>query len=215
MNRPVFISLDAPLRAVSPGISRLWGNPDLPSSASYPFYIDSDGDPFPYVFIGQISLAQLAAVDPGNPLPKTGILSFFAKIDNYLGDSGAPCYIGGTVSDPDAVKVLFSPDSDLEEKVLVDDDDTPFSTLSYPLKLSLSPSGDFDENILFAHPLHREWESWDHPFEDWEILLQIDSFEDDEIALNFMDCGVLVFLISPEDLRQHNFSRVRAIVLST
>lgn len=53
------------------------------------------------------------------------------------------------------------------------------------------------------------------PYEDWQILLQIDSFSGMDFNLNFMDFGVLDFLISPEALRHADFSDVRAIVLST
>ena len=36
-----------------------------------------------------------------------------------------------------------------------------------------------------------------------------------DFSLNFMDCGVLDFLISPEDLAACRFDNVRAIILST
>ena len=48
-----------------------------------------------------------------------------------------------------------------------------------------------------------------------EILLQVDSFAGMDFNLNFMDCGVLDFLIAPEALWARDFSSVRAIVLST
>lgn len=47
------------------------------------------------------------------------------------------------------------------------------------------------------------------------ILLQVDSFEGEDFSLNFMDTGVLDFLISPHDLEKSDFSDVRAIVLSS
>ncbi len=53
------------------------------------------------------------------------------------------------------------------------------------------------------------------PFEDWVILLQIDSFEGKYFVLNFMDFGVLDFLISPKAQEAYDFSDVRGIVLST
>ena len=52
-------------------------------------------------------------------------------------------------------------------------------------------------------------------YEDWLILLQVDSFEGKDFQLNLMDVGVLDFLISPSDLKQHSFDNVRAIVLSS
>lgn len=72
-----------------------------------------------------------------------------------------------------------------------------------------------DEHMLFAPPSTREWETWDEPYEAWEILLQIDSFAGMDFNLNFMDFGVLDLLIDPEDLKRRRFDNVRAIVLST
>ena len=72
-----------------------------------------------------------------------------------------------------------------------------------------------DEHALLAHPTYRPWENWDAPYEDWLILLQVDSFEGKDFQLNLMDVGVLDFLISPSDLKQHSFDNVRAIVLSS
>ena len=73
------------------------------------------------------------------------------------------------------------------------------------LKISFGTDRDNpgDDHALFAKPEHRPWETWDHPFEDWEILLQIDSFEGIDFSMVFMDMGVLDFLISPTDLKRH------------
>ena len=99
--------------------------------------------------------------------------------------------------------------------VLVDDDDRPLAPDEMQISFSHSVEPLSDEHMLFAPPTHREWQTWDSPFEDWTILLQVDSFEGDDFSLNFMDIGVLDFLISPEDLKRQRFDNVRAIVLST
>lgn len=214
--KPIRLILSEPSEKHTVGASLFWGNPDLPEGEAYPMYIDADGDEFPYCFICQINLEHLAAFAPENPLPHSGLLSFFAKIDYYLGDFDAPVEIGGTVCDKDAVKVLYFPDIDnLREVVLVDDEDEEINPRGLDIRFTYKPEPYTDEHELFARPTHREWKTWDPPYEDRMILLQIDSFEGEDFELNFMDCGVLDFLISPKALAHRDFSDVRAIVLST
>ena len=198
-------------------VSHFWGSPLLPPGYPYPEYIDSDGDRWPYNFICQINLADIAPFDTEGKLPHEGLLLFFTKIDRYLGDFEAADCISGYISDAEDVKVLYFPDSNgFEEILLTDIDGTPLSPHGLPVIFSEKPEGKYcDEHMLFAPPTHREWENWDPPFEDWPILLQIDSFNGKDFNLNFMDCGVLDFLISPEDLAARRFDNVRAIVLST
>ena len=43
----------------------------------------------------------------------------------------------------------------------------------------------------------------------WQMLLQIDSMETDEVFINFTDEGVLCFYIEPERLDRQDFSDVR------
>lgn len=213
---PIYLTLSAPFEKLACGASRFWGNPDLPKGTPYPMYTDDEGDAYPYFFICQINLADLAAFAPDNPLPHTGLLSFFAKIDHYLGYSAATDCIGGHISDPGAVKVLYFPSFDnAEEVVLLDDEDNSTSPDEMQIDFSTETEKFGDEHELFAYPTHREWETWDPPYEDWIILLQIDSFGGKDFELNFMDFGVLDFLISPPALIKHDFSDVRGIVLST
>ena len=123
----------------------------------------------------------------------------------------------------DDVRVLFFPEAGMpgdnpgfERVVLVDGDGGRVNPSELGMRFSCAPvEGHVEEHALFAGPSHREWESWEHPYEDWEILLQVDSFDGEGFTLNFMDCGVLDFLISPQDLAARRFDRVRAIVLST
>ena len=217
--KPIYLRLSKPFGELAVEASRFWGSPALPKGMDYPQYIDDAGDEYPYVFVCQINLAELKAFcgDGANPLPPTGLLLFFAKIDHYLGQFADTDCIGGAISAPDAVKVIYVKDcSGLREVVLVDDEDQPMSpdALEISFTREHDPLAD-DDQVLFARPDHREWESWDHPYEDWQILLQIDSFAGMDFNLNFMDFGVLDFLISPEALRHADFSDVRAIVLST
>lgn len=214
--RPIYLKLSEPSEKLQACSSRFWGNPDLPDSSRYPFYTDEDGDLYPYFFICQINLEEIAPFDPEGLLPHKGLLSFFAKIDNYIGYDPAGYYIGGHISDPEDVKVLYFPDcTDFQEVVLVDDNDEQTAPQELQIEFAESVEKYGDDHALFARPDHREWETWDTPFEDWKILLQIDSFEGRDFHLNFMDFGVLDLLISPDDLRNRRFDNVRAIVLST
>lgn len=213
---PIYIRLSDSSTKLSCGASRFWGNPDLPAEMSYPMYVDEDGDEYPYQFVCQINLGDVAPYDLGHLLPESGLLLFFARIDRYLGyydDTGS---IGGTISPADAVKVVYLPEcNDLVEKVLVDDDGLQISPRELQICFSTKLPALEDEHALLAAPTHREWESWDAPYEDCIILLQVDSFSGDDFSLNFMDCGVLDFLISPSELKTRRFDNVRAIVLST
>ena len=205
--KPIYITLCKPFEKLSAEASRFWGNPALPSADDYPFYVDSNGDEMAYTFICQINLSEL----PPSPLPQKGLLLFFGKIGHYLGRFGED-YVGGTLGDSEAVKVIYLPDTEgLEEIVLLDGDDKPLSPEEREIKFQRGE----DDTAMFAEPTHREWADWDAPYEGWEILLQVDSMDGMDFHLNFMDWGVLDFLISPEDLRNANFDNVRGIILST
>ena len=214
--KPIYLILSEPFEKLPTGASRFWGNPDLPEGFNYPMYIDDEGDYYPYVFICQINLAELSSFAPENPLPQRGLLSFFAKIDHNLGIMAASDGMQSHYSEPEDVKVLYFPAIDnMQEVVIVDDENEPVSPCEKSISFAYKNTYLGDDHALFALPTHREWESWDAPYEDWQILLQIDSFEGMDFNLNFMDCGVLDFLISPADLANRKFDNVRAIILST
>lgn len=62
--KPVHLTLHKPFEKLETGASRFWGNPDLPKDFDYPMYIDDEGDEYPYFFICQINLAELAVSMP-------------------------------------------------------------------------------------------------------------------------------------------------------
>lgn len=196
--------------------SHFWGCPSLPDGYEYPAYTDRKGKNYPYFFVCQINLEEFARFDREKLLPDKGLLSFFAKIDNYLGYYDTPADIGGSISGNDAVKVLYFPDIMSLKKISPEQFGYEFrSPEGLPFEFSTGSFSSYDEHMLFAPPSHRQWETWDTPFEEWKILLQIDSFEGDDFELNFMDTGVLDFLISPHELALHRFDNVRAIILSS
>lgn len=211
---PISLVLSTPEKEIKCGNSHFWGLPHLPQKVDYPMYYDSKGNMHPYCFICQINLADIAVYDKANLLPHKGSLCFFAKIDCYLGFYDADFAIGSSISDREAVKVLYFPPCEkLIESVLLDDKLIIFNELAinFSTNISVLP----EEHLLFAPPSHCPWETWDSPFEDWLILLQIDSFEGIDFNLNFMDFGVLNFLINPFDLKCCRFSEIRAVILSS
>lgn len=212
--KPVRLKLSTVDQALPTGASRFWGNPDLPRGFDYPMYKDFEGDDVPYVFVCQLDLSELAQMDAEGVLPHKGLLSFFAKIDHYTGNYFDTDSIGSAISDTDDVRVFYFEDTrDMEQVVLIDDDDIPMAF--HEMKIECTMEESLEDHFVMAEPTYREWETWDHPYEDWQILLQIDSCEGSDFALNFMDCGVLDFLIDPADLAARRFDRVCAIVLST
>ena len=70
-----------------------------------------------------------------------------------------------------------------------------------------------EEHGLFIFPAHRTWDTWPPPYEQWQILFQLDSCEGEDFHLNLMNGGVLDLLISPKDLADHRFENVRAIIV--
>ncbi len=221
--KPIKLILSKSLNRVDQCGSRFWGNPDLPKGYDYPTYFDKNNNPVEYQFICQINLSELTSYDIENILPHKGLLSFFAKIDHYLGRFEVADNISGYISDTKDVKVLYFPEvglpgnnSDFEEMILLDENDMPMNPEELQINFTFeSIENYYEDHAIFALPTYREWETWDYPYENWQILLQVDSFEGEDFNLNFMDCGVLDFLISPEDLAIGNFDCVRAIVLST
>lgn len=178
----------------------------MPLRAEWPVFGEEESH---LDFICQIKLRDIASLDPDGVLPHEGLLLFFADIAYYLGWDAEPG-ISGYVCDRDFVRVIYVPEGEeLESKVLIDDDGERVSPEELSMEFS-HESGLYDHSLL-ANPDHREWEDWDSPFEGWKILLQVDSLDN----VNFIDEGVLDFIIAPGDLKKRNFANVRAIILST
>lgn len=187
--------------------SKWWGNPDLPQNFDYP------GD---LTFICQIKCDEIAAFDEENILPHKGMLYFFAAIDYYFGhfDSYSPMDFYWDNAD---VKVCYVEDIDnqlFEQIVLVDEDGNDVAMKE--LKIVFSNAEPLcDSNKLLGEPYNREWEDWDAPYNGWIELLQVDSDDYDGFSLNFMDWGMLHFLIDRNDLINKDFSKVTSCICST
>ena len=186
--------------------SKWWGNPDIPEGFSFD---DS------LMFLCQIRCEDLVSLDKENRLPHKGMLYFFCDIPYYLGfyDEFEPPY--GRLWDSDYVRVYYVEDVVEEEfrQIVFDDDFLPFIH-ERKIEFVQTNEDDYDHKLL-GSPCQFEYEDWDEPCQGWINLLQIDSDEDDDYNLMFMDMGVLYVIINPDDLRVKDFSKVKAYLYST
>lgn len=229
MNNSIFLTLGAPSDEIAVGKSHWWGYPDLPLDMDIPTFIDpNDGNEYALSFLCQINLADLhdamldAAYDTGDQsykqydLPKSGLLLFFADIAYYGGMWDEPA-ISSCLSDNKVVRVVYVPEEDMASLICRQeeyaDEELPAQPIDFCARL---PKGEvLPEHKLLGAPDHRQWEDWEQPCAGWQLLLQMDSCEENGYAFKFIDCGVLNLIISPEALRRRDFSDVRGIVLST
>ena len=72
-----------------------------------------------------------------------------------------------------------------------------------------------DGHKLLGEPFQFEYEDWETPCKGWMNLLQIDSDEDVDYNLMFMDMGMLYVIVEPDDLKKRDFSKVMAYLYST
>lgn len=183
--------------------SHFFGRPSMPSHIPWPTHLlqeDNEQWQEPLDFICQIEY-------------KNGLLLFFANIAYYAGWDTDPM-IFGSVSDKDVARVIFITEEEMTD--ITERSDAEPLAQARPIDFSAErlPLGE-PEHQLFGQPGHREWDDWDAPFEGWQLLLQMDSDEGPDYTINFMDCGVLNFIIAPQDLEDGIYNNVRAIVLST
>lgn len=186
--------------------SKWWGNPDIPEGFSFDDTL---------MFLCQIRCEDLVSLDKENRLPHKGMLYFFCDIPYYLGfyDEFEPPY--GRLWDSDYVRVYYVEDVVEEEfrQIVFDDDFLPFI---HERKIEFVQTNEDDYgHKLLGSPCQFEYEDWDKPCQGWINLLQIDSDEDDDYNLMFMDMGVLYVIINPDDLRVKDFSKVKAYLYST
>lgn len=187
--------------------SKWWGNPDVPQNLDVPDDL---------TFVCQIRCDEIAKFDEENLLPHKGMLYFFAAIDYYFGhfDSYCPSDLYWNNED---VKVLYVEDIDnhtFEQVVFVDEDDKPVAWKE--LKITFAKANALcDGNKMLGEPYNREWEDWDEPYNGWIELLQVDSDDYEDCSLNFMDWGMLHFLINRNNLKNKEFNKVTSCICST
>ena len=197
------------------GSSHFWGMPDLPANMLYPETIFTDREEQfadPMTFICQLRCEELAEYDIDNLLPHTGLLSFFAAIDDYLGMEAAEAdgYNGIGEWSKDMFRVIWSEDtSNLHQHVILAEDGEPYGLKAEKVEFSGYARHE-DGFRLLGKPFYEEvLEQTDSQLIS---LLQID--EEDRWNLRFYDCGMLNFLISKEDLLARRFDKVRCYMHS-
>ena len=187
--------------------SKWWGNPDLPEKFDVPDDL---------TFVCQLRCDELAAYDAENALPHKGMLYFFAAIDYYFGNIDS-YYPEDFYWNSEDIKVFYVEDLDnqtFEQVIFVDDDDKPVAMKELKVTFSAADAH-CDGNKMLGEPYNREWEDWDKPYNGWIELLQVDSDDYDDGALNFMDWGMLHVLINYKDLKNKDFTKVTSTICST
>ena len=186
--------------------SKWWGNPDIPQG----FEFDTS-----LMFLCQIRCDELKFFDCENVFPDRGMLYFFCDIAYYLGyydDFDPP---SSPLWDTEYVKVYYSDNEDFESYGQVIFDDDYFPRIK-ERKIDFKIVDDSEEgHKLLGVPYQFEYEDWPEPCQSWINLLQIDSDEDDDYNLTFMDMGMVYIIIDPKDLEKREFSGVRAYIYST
>lgn len=198
------------------GKSKIWGLPDLPPHFDYPTGTDSEGNIFPLCFICQINCKEVAPYDVDRRLPDSGILYFFADIDYYLGYYD--CEPGGGTGpwSEESIKVLyFNGKEDELVPLMLEKDDLEFLIEERELVFKLSKESENDGSKILGKPFYLNGVELGEPFNKWKLLFQLDSDEDDDFMLNFMDCGLLYFFIDENDLKNKNFDNVLGYMMSS
>ncbi|MBP5644537.1 MAG: DUF1963 domain-containing protein [Bacteroidales bacterium] len=195
------------------GQSKWWGQPDMPEELEYPeiTLVDDDGEEYqdPLTFVCQLRCEELAPLDPEGLLPHGGMLWFFAALDYFLGDMDSPAYPGLGPWQQKYFRVLYSPKcDDLHTHSIVYDDGTPVGLPAEAISFSqCDESGDGIR--LLGEPYIEEVRE---EMPGRMSLLQID--EDDRWNLIFHDCGMLNFLITPDDLHNRRWDKVECYLFS-
>lgn len=193
-------------------ISKMWGYADMPDSLDYPTIpYEDEGEEYhdPLTFLCQIRLEDIAPFDKANLLPHTGMLYFFADIDYFLGNLEAPSPGMGRW-DADHFRVLYSPESTgLHTHKIVDEDGEPIGLPAEEITFSGCDERAYGFKML-GKPYFEEIEE---QYGDWIALLQLDC--DDDWRLQFYDCGMLCFMISPQDLAALRFDKAECYLHSS
>lgn len=194
------------------GQSKWWGEPDMPDGLEYPelTVTDDDGEQWtdPLTFVCQIRCGDMAVYDTEGLLPHEGMLYFFAALDYFLGDIDTPTYPGMGLWQKDYFRVLYSPTCDnLHTHHIVDEEGLPATRSAEALTFKAVDA--VDGIRLLGLPYIEEVRE---QTPGMLSLLQID--ECDRWNLVFHDCGMLNFLIRPDDLQAGRWDKVECCLFS-
>lgn len=194
--------------------SKWWGNPDLPPQVEYPMMklTDENGEEYDYplTFICQIDCEDIAPFDKEGRLPHTGMLYFFAALDEFLGYEPTE-HFGIGPWPKKGVVVKYTKHINMETFntcILVDDEENELAESE--LAIDFSECADAADGIkLLGVPFFEEVRTEN---EGCVSLLQLD--EDDELGIRFYDCGTLNIMMKESDLGFGNWKRAFAYMHS-
>lgn len=200
---------DSPLT----GQSKWWGQPELPDNLEWPEVnvVDEAGEEYsdPLTFVCQLRCDELAPFDPEGLLPHEGMLYFFAALDYFLGDLDTPAYPGMGQWRKEYFRVLYAPTCEELHTHQLNYPDGSAATLPAET-IILKTCSDRDEGLRLLGTPYIDEVREDMP--GWFSLLQVE--ENDRWGLTFHDCGLLHFLITPDDLQQRRWDRVACYLFS-
>ena len=194
------------------GKSKWWGFPDMPDTLEYPeITVNDEGDQYedPLTFVGQIRCEDIAPFDTENLLPHEGMLYFFAAMDYFLGDLDTLAYPGMGEWEMPYYKVLYGPTCEnLHTHKILYDDGTPVCRPAEAINFEKAEPCDDNTKLLgFSY-----YDEIREQYPEHISLLQID--ENDDWDLRFYDCGMLCFLITPDDLKNRRWNQVKCYLHS-
>lgn len=209
------------------GKSKWWGQVNLPDNLNLPMIEYEDGEDDPMTMVCQIRCADLAPFDKENLLPHEGMLYFFADIDEFVGalhkekfdDDEEPYeeeeldiedyidegYCGNGMGEwsDDAFRVLYSPTEEgLKTHSVYGPDGEPYELPAEKITFEVYDDAEAMGFKMLGKPYYEEIQEM---YPDYINLLQIDENED--WGLTLYDCGMIYFLIHPEDLKARRFDK--------
>lgn len=206
-------------------VTRLGGNPNLPSEIAWPSRRSGD----PHSFLVQVDLAELPTCE-AFPLPSAGSLFFFCDAE-YLPDASDQQDV------KDGIKVIYCPSSpsaysprtpprgldceyifkslslkptldltapaldvwDIQSLDLSDAESCAYSDLFTQVSAS-----DVSVHRMGGYPNQVQYSNL-KPTDDWQLLMQLDS--EDEAGMMWGDMGKLYFTIREQDLESLSFDK--------
>lgn len=199
------IKTSKPTEKIPVGSSKFLGNPDVWEGFEWPA-TSEDGELFEISFICQINCAEIAPFDKDGLLPKTGMLYIFYDLDE----------MPGTPDNKNAARVIYYNGdlSALREMVLTDENGEDMAFAEQQVEFECVEASFLSDSesthLLLGIPSLDYGTAYDC-IDGWQMLLQIDSFETEDAAVNFTDEGVLCFYIEADKLKKRDFSDVRIL----
>jgi uncharacterized protein YwqG len=204
----------APAGTLPSGASKFGGVADLPAATTYPSFNGT-----PLSFVGQINLTEVYALHLNhNPLPMSGMLSFFYYDRDDEAVYGEPEHkdgwrvlytddtsgmsAQGTASYPER-RMLFKRTEKLEFRYFEqNEDDEKFEQLMDRLHEQL-------DHQMFGVPVSVQGEVFEEVADHIEgkpvLLFQVDT--DDDLDMMWGDAGMLYYVIGEHDLASKRFEK--------